>query len=116
MRADGLRVEPLPDLLAASSEEIAADTVMDWVTGCDLVHTTPVWVPRAAVSLDRTRPSRYWQSSDGLASGNTAAEAIFHGLLERIERDAKCLWQLAVLPSGHGLVSMSGHMPTTGGA
>ena len=95
LRADGLRVEPLPDLLAAGSEEIAADTVMDWVAARDLVHGTPVWVPRAAVTLDRTRPSRYWQSSDGLASGNTAAEAIFHGLLERIERDAKCLWQLA---------------------
>ncbi|MBB4305527.1 ribosomal protein S12 methylthiotransferase accessory factor [Rhodobium orientis] len=95
LTADGLCAEPLAALLAADREEISDDTVMEWVAGCDLVHHTPVWVPRAAVALDRTRPSRYWQSSDGLASGNTATEAIFHGLLERIERDAKCLWQLA---------------------
>ena len=33
-------------------------------------------------------PSRYWQSSDGLASGNVLLEAVVHGLLERVERDA----------------------------
>jgi ribosomal protein S12 methylthiotransferase accessory factor len=33
-------------------------------------------------------------SSDGLASGNDAEEAIFHGVLERIERDAHVLWQV----------------------
>ncbi|MCW2307374.1 YcaO-like family protein [Rhodobium gokarnense] len=95
LRADGRRADPLSGLLAAGSPEIAPDTALEWIAACDLVHGTPVWVPRAAVTLDRTRPSRYWQSSDGLASGNTAAEAIFHGVLERIERDAKCLWQLA---------------------
>jgi ribosomal protein S12 methylthiotransferase accessory factor len=39
---------------------------------------------------DRTR---FWQSSDGLASGNTMLEAVVHGLCERVERDACVLWQ-----------------------
>ena len=39
--------------------------------------------------------ARYWQSTDGLASGNTLWEAAFHGLCERIERDALMLWMLA---------------------
>ena len=37
--------------------------------------------------------SRFWQSSDGLASGNIMLEAVVHGLCERIERDACVLWQ-----------------------
>jgi ribosomal protein S12 methylthiotransferase accessory factor len=37
---------------------------------------------------------RYWQSTDGLASGNTLWEAVLHGLCERIERDALTLWAL----------------------
>jgi ribosomal protein S12 methylthiotransferase accessory factor len=55
-------------------------------------------VPAEVVRLDRTggenRPgTRYWQSSDGLASGNLLIEAVVHGLCERIERDASVLWQ-----------------------
>jgi ribosomal protein S12 methylthiotransferase accessory factor len=53
-------------------------------------------VPLEAATLDRTVKERgYWQSSDGLASGNTLNEAIFHGLNERIERDASVLWQMS---------------------
>jgi ribosomal protein S12 methylthiotransferase accessory factor len=47
------------------------------------------------VAIDRTHPGRYWQSSDGLASGNTREEAVLHGMLERIERDADVLFRLA---------------------
>ncbi len=48
------------------------------------------------MTLDRTiRNPRFWQSSDGLASGNVLAEAILHGLLERIERDAEVLWDIS---------------------
>jgi len=55
-------------------------------------------VPLDAASLDRTREDcRYWQSSDGLASGNTQTEATLHGMLERIERDAEVLWRMMPL-------------------
>jgi len=39
-------------------------------------------------------PVRWWQSTDGLASGNVFWEATLHGLTERIERDAMALWTL----------------------
>jgi YcaO-like protein with predicted kinase domain len=36
----------------------------------------------------------FLRSTNGLASGNTLAEAVLHGLCELIERDAHALWQL----------------------
>jgi len=56
----------------------------------------PVWVPLDAVTLgEAASQARYWQSTDGLASGNVLWEAAFHGLCERVERDALTLWSLA---------------------
>lgn len=73
-------------------EEIA------WARGYGLLDEATVWVPLDAASLDRTREDcRYWQSSDGLASGNTQTEATLHGTLERIERDADVLWRMMPL-------------------
>ncbi|OWK23344.1 hypothetical protein AJ87_36635 [Rhizobium yanglingense] len=55
---------------------------------------TEIYIPFEAAILDRTRDCRFWMSSDGLASGNTLEEAMLHGILERIERDAYVLWQI----------------------
>lgn len=65
-----------------------------WIEGVDLLSQTGCWVPLDAVTLDFTSSSRhpFWQSSDGLASGNILLEAVVHGLCERIERDASALW------------------------
>jgi YcaO-like protein with predicted kinase domain len=81
--------------IAAGQAFLAEDEAFDWLAGRNVVTGECVWVPREAVCLDRTdtRP-RFWQSSDGLASGNSETEAILHGLLERIERDADRLWRL----------------------
>jgi ribosomal protein S12 methylthiotransferase accessory factor len=53
-------------------------------------------VPWWLVGLDHRgeRPPGFEQSSDGLASGNTPAEAVLHGLCELVERDAWALTQL----------------------
>ena len=86
---------PLDTLIAAGQPFIGEEETLDWLQGQDIVTGARVWVPREAACLDRTDPSpRFWQSSDGLASGNSATEAILHGLLERIERDADRLWRL----------------------
>lgn len=86
--------DPLDDLVAIGHQPLDRTSWLEWVEGNDLLGNEPVWVPFEAVRLDFTRPSHFWQSSDGLASGNTDREAIFHGLLERIERDADTLWSL----------------------
>lgn len=92
----GDRYEALPALVAAGMPDLADDELIDWVVGLDIVTGAPIWVPFAAIMLDRTvADPRYWQSSDGLASGNNLPEATLHGLLERIERDAYVLWSVS---------------------
>lgn len=95
---------PLDTLIAAGQPFIGEEETLDWMAAHDVVTSERVFVPREAVCLDRTDPApRFWQSSDGLASGNNQTEAILHGLLERIERDADTLWRL--LPRGRRLAT-----------
>jgi YcaO-like protein with predicted kinase domain len=95
MAALGRRVALLDELLRAGKEPPDSDEILDWIEGFDLMTGAAIWVPMEAASLsDERAPSRYWQSTDGLASGNVLWEAIFHGLCERIERDALTLWTL----------------------
>ena len=69
------------------------DEPLLWVEGQELFSGKPIMVPWALVGLDhRVAPKGYHDafeiSTDGLASGNTPAEAILHGICELIERDA----------------------------
>jgi ribosomal protein S12 methylthiotransferase accessory factor len=96
LAAGGGRVMPLNNLLGRGERPLAPDEPAGWVEGYDLLRECSVWVPADVVSLDPRghdrRGSRYWQSTDGLASGNLLIEATVHGLCERIERDANVLW------------------------
>jgi ribosomal protein S12 methylthiotransferase accessory factor len=95
MIASGRRAAPLPELLRAGAAPPDPDEPIDWVEGFDLIDNAPAWAPLDAVRLDETAEAgRYWQSTDGLASGNVLWEAAFHGLCERVERDALMLWTL----------------------
>lgn len=92
----GKRLDTLSCLIAAGRSTAQGDERIPWVAGTDLLTGDRIHVPLDAVTLDRTLiDCRYWQSSDGLASGNTLEEAFFHGLNERIERDAHVLWQVS---------------------
>ncbi|WP_414130840.1 YcaO-like family protein [Rhizobium jaguaris] len=96
LMAEGHDADPLPSLIAKGQADIADDEDIAWAEGYDLIAGRKAWIPFNAVTLDRTiRNPRFWQSSDGLASGNVLAEAILHGLLERIERDAEVLWDIS---------------------
>lgn len=98
--AEGNKALSLPGLIASGQPDLADDEPIRWVLGRNLDGGAPTWVPLEAALLDRTLENcRYWQSSDGLASGNTETEAVLHGLLERIERDAEVLWRLTPLAS-----------------
>lgn len=91
--ARGARLHRLDSLIARHEMPLFADERVAWVEAVDLIAGGRIWLPFDAVEFNRTRiRPRYWQSSDGLASGNNATEAILHGLLERIERDALALW------------------------
>jgi len=69
------------------------DQILPWVGGFDIANDEPVLVPATAVF--HPLPQRYRPlfrtGTNGLASGNTLEEAIFHALAEVIERDA---WSL----------------------
>lgn len=94
LRRRGDCAEPLDCLIASGEQTVGEDEVLTWSLATELLHDRPIHVPQDAALLDRTRPNRFWMSSDGLASGNTLEEAMFHGILERIERDAHVLWQI----------------------
>lgn len=95
MAAMGRGVALLEGLLRAGAAAPDRAEAIDWIEGYDLMNEAAVWLPLEAVTLsDGRRQSRYWQSTDGLASGNILWEAVHHGLCERVERDALALWAL----------------------
>ena len=69
------------------------DQILPWVEGFDIANDEPVFVPAQAVfhPLPPHYRSLFRTSTNGLASGNTLEEAVFHALAEVIERDA---WSL----------------------
>lgn len=91
----GEAVDTLDILLSPHASPITIAEKVDWVRADTLLTGKQIWLPFDAVHLDRTvETPRYWQSSDGLASGNTRHEALLHAVLERVERDALTLWQM----------------------
>ncbi len=95
LQDQGRRLTTLDCLTALHKADIGPDEPIDWVIGRELMSGASIHVPFEAVVLNRTQESRFWMSSDGLASGNTLDEAVLHGVLERIERDAYVLWQIS---------------------
>ncbi|MEV6152453.1 YcaO-like family protein [Nonomuraea sp. NPDC052129] len=66
---------------------------LDWVAGRSLVDGSERLVPRESVGFSLLRktgwnPPVFFESTNGLASGNTLVEAVLHALYEVIERDA----------------------------
>jgi ribosomal protein S12 methylthiotransferase accessory factor len=64
---------------------------IDWIPATDLASGAGTWAPRELCELDystheRLRVPVFRATSNGLASGNTRAEALVHGLCEVIER------------------------------
>jgi ribosomal protein S12 methylthiotransferase accessory factor len=74
-------------------EGAVTDRFMSWYQGYDIVNNETVWVPAFAVfhPVPPRHRGVFRTNTNGLASGNTLEEAIFHALSEVIERDA---WSL----------------------
>lgn len=86
------------DLGRCASSFFEPHSRMLWVEGVDLHSFEPMLVPYELVHLDLTLQSRpgsgeFPISSNGLASGNSTAEALSHALCELVERDANARWQ-----------------------
>lgn len=69
------------------------DSVIDWVAATGLATGHRTWVPRQLCELNFCIDERvclpyFRATSNGLASGNTFAEALVHGLCEVVERDS----------------------------
>jgi putative methanogenesis marker protein 1 len=69
-----------------------SETPIEWYESWDLLNNKDILVPANAVFHPYTPTKGRWQlfrsNTNGLASGNVMEEAIFHGLMEVIERDA----------------------------
>lgn len=84
------KVEPSSLILSALSK-VTPDSKIEWCEGYDLMAEEEVLLPANAVyhPYTTTRGGRLFRSdSNGIASGNNQEEAIFHGIMEVIERDA----------------------------
>ena len=80
---------------------------LDWCVGYDLMNNEEVRLPCNAVYHPYTGTvGRLFRSNtNGLASGNTMEEAIFHGLMEVVERDALSLAEVTRNPGQAIIVS-----------
>jgi YcaO-like protein with predicted kinase domain len=77
----------------APRSPLTAETVLDWVPGYGLLTGREILVPADVIQMDMTEPvgwarGLFEPTSNGLATGNTLAEAVLHGLHEVIERDS----------------------------
>jgi ribosomal protein S12 methylthiotransferase accessory factor len=91
MFAHGRVLDP-KDLILPENSDL--ERALPWVEGFDIANDDEaVFVPAHAVfhPLPRTYRQLFRTNTNGLASGNTMEEAIFHALCEVIERDA---WSL----------------------
>ncbi|MDG5807917.1 YcaO-like family protein [Streptomyces ossamyceticus] len=84
---------PLLALEQHAGSLLTERTPLDWITARRIGDGHQVLVPRQAVQMGRDlrdgwRSYTLTASSNGLASGNTRAEAVVHALYEVIERDA----------------------------
>jgi YcaO-like protein with predicted kinase domain len=98
--AEGLRLPYDPRALQLTPRSPLTDSVvLDWVVGRGLLTGAEFLVPYDTIRLDFTARQSWARalfrpSSNGLASGNTHAEATLHALHEIIERD--CITQYTV--------------------
>jgi len=77
------------------------DMPVPWITGYDLLAEEEIAVPASAVfhPLSMEYPQLLRTSTNGIASGNSLEEAVFHALMEVIERDA---WSLVEMTRDTG--------------
>jgi putative methanogenesis marker protein 1 len=98
-----------PDALL-TPQPFSEFTGIEWVMGDDIMNDIEVFVPANAV-FHPYNPSNgvklFRSNTNGLASGNTIEEAVLHGLLEVIERDALSIAEYTRNPGAEIVLSES---------
>lgn len=90
-------LNPLTLILPATGNYRSTDP-LEWCTGHSLVSGKEILVPAEAVFHPYSRTNQLFRTNtNGLAVGNVLEEAIFHALMEVIERDAWSLFERGVL-------------------
>jgi len=89
------------ELSIRSKKRLDFDLPIGWLKTRSLITGEKKWMPRELVDLDSTHAydGFFIASSNGLASGNSRAEALFHGLCEVLERDQVAHWEVAEILS-----------------
>ena len=84
------RVVPPAELPGGLDRYFTPDFTGEWASGTNMDTGDRVWVPSSVVYFFR-RPTFFETSSNGLASGNTRAEARLHAIYEadRTRRDVR---------------------------
>ena len=75
-----------------------SDVSLEWSVSKDIISGETYYIPTNAIYHpylhDRNVESLFKSNTNGLASGNVLEEAILHGMLEVIERDAWSIFEL----------------------
>lgn len=89
-----VNVQELP---IRSKKRLDFELPIRWVQTRSIITGKNKWIPKELIDLDSTHPydGFFVASSNGLASGNSKVEALFHGLCEVVERDQTALWLVA---------------------
>jgi ribosomal protein S12 methylthiotransferase accessory factor len=108
MFAHGRVLDP-KDLILPKEADL--DRSIAWVEGYDITNDEEVIIPAQAVfhPLPPHTGQLFRTSTNGLASGNTLEEAVFHALCEVIERDA---WSLVEASRNTGAAVVNIDDPT----
>ena len=92
-------VEPAAMPSFAGGVHYTDDTLQEWLPAQHLVTGEECWLPASACWIGEPQLTVF--SSNGLASGNTPNEAIVHGMLEVLERDALARLSGGALSQAH---------------
>lgn len=87
VRSDGSCILTPPELGMARGAHYDGHTQLEWLKCSDLATGFDIWVP-CDYLLAPVRSPFTLGASDGIAAGNTTAEALLHAALEVVERDA----------------------------
>ena len=100
LRATRNTLDPTTLILSQFSD-YTPDSDLHWVAGYDVASGEEILVPAKEVyhPFHRDEGILYGSHTNGLASGNTIEEAVFHALTEIVERDA---WSIAKYNRNYG--------------